>query len=304
MDIATWCPTPAAASAASRLRVEVVKNSSTAASSNDGEFETSTTTAAPSQGGGRAVAGDGVDAGVGRRGEGLVAVLAEQVDELRSDAPGAADDDDLHGLTTFVLCRSLAPRSDLDRTAPSRVTRRCPAARACHRSPPSPVHIVASHRHSRRPLMTEHVWNRRPAARRRHVATTVPLRPRRRRRPPGARRHPGRADRQAGRRRHVDHRAGRRRRRAGTDRQAGRCRRTLPTMLYVHGGGWVLGNSGTHDRLVRELAVGATPPSCSSSTPAPPRPSTRAIEQAYATAQWIIRDGRRGARPPSAGRGR
>src|SRR4051812_43731828 len=32
---------------------------------------------------------------------------------------------------------------------------------------------------------------------------------------------------------------------------------TLPAVLYVHGGGWVLGNAGTHDRLVRELAVGA-----------------------------------------------
>src|SRR4051794_40559840 len=31
----------------------------------------------------------------------------------------------------------------------------------------------------------------------------------------------------------------------------------LPTVLFVHGGGWVLGNAGTHDRLVRELAVGA-----------------------------------------------
>jgi acetyl esterase len=30
----------------------------------------------------------------------------------------------------------------------------------------------------------------------------------------------------------------------------------LPTILYTHGGGWVLGNAGTHDRLVRELAVG------------------------------------------------
>src|SRR4029079_2316321 len=29
----------------------------------------------------------------------------------------------------------------------------------------------------------------------------------------------------------------------------------LPAILYMHGGGWVLGNSGTHDRLVRELAV-------------------------------------------------
>src|SRR5262245_19912048 len=30
----------------------------------------------------------------------------------------------------------------------------------------------------------------------------------------------------------------------------------LPAILYVHGGGWVLGNAGTHDRLVRELSVG------------------------------------------------
>src|SRR5262245_27600343 len=31
----------------------------------------------------------------------------------------------------------------------------------------------------------------------------------------------------------------------------------LPAILYLHGGGWVLGNSATHDRLVRELAVGS-----------------------------------------------
>src|SRR5215510_9236309 len=31
----------------------------------------------------------------------------------------------------------------------------------------------------------------------------------------------------------------------------------LPAVLYMHGGGCVLGNSATHDRLVRELAVGA-----------------------------------------------
>src|SRR5215468_10470778 len=46
-DRATWCPRPAARSAASRLRVEVSKNASTAASSHDGEFVTSTTTFAP-----------------------------------------------------------------------------------------------------------------------------------------------------------------------------------------------------------------------------------------------------------------
>src|SRR6516225_6229219 len=46
-DRATWCPTPAARSAASRLRVELSKNPITAASSHDGEFVTSTTTFAP-----------------------------------------------------------------------------------------------------------------------------------------------------------------------------------------------------------------------------------------------------------------
>src|SRR4051812_31797261 len=31
----------------------------------------------------------------------------------------------------------------------------------------------------------------------------------------------------------------------------------LPAILYFHGGGWVLGDLKTHNRLVRELAVGA-----------------------------------------------
>src|SRR2546421_6950784 len=31
----------------------------------------------------------------------------------------------------------------------------------------------------------------------------------------------------------------------------------LPVILYIHGAGWVFGSPQTHDRLVRELAVGA-----------------------------------------------
>lgn len=32
---------------------------------------------------------------------------------------------------------------------------------------------------------------------------------------------------------------------------------TLPVIVYFHGAGWVMGDTKTHDRLVRELAVGA-----------------------------------------------
>lgn len=31
----------------------------------------------------------------------------------------------------------------------------------------------------------------------------------------------------------------------------------LPVIVYMHGGGWVLGDRETHDRLIRELAIGA-----------------------------------------------
>jgi acetyl esterase/lipase len=67
---------------------------------------------------------------------------------------------------------------------------------------------------------------------------------------------------------------------------------TLPVILYMHGGGWVLGNAETHDRLVRELAVGTGAAvvfveyelSHEAHYPV-------AIEQGYATAQWIVRNG-------------
>jgi acetyl esterase len=32
---------------------------------------------------------------------------------------------------------------------------------------------------------------------------------------------------------------------------------TLPVFICIHGGGWALGDSATHDRLVRELVVGS-----------------------------------------------
>jgi acetyl esterase/lipase len=62
----------------------------------------------------------------------------------------------------------------------------------------------------------------------------------------------------------------------------------LPTILYMHGGGWVLGNAGTHDRLVRELAVGVNAAVVFVEYDRSPEAHYPvAIEQGYATAQWI-----------------
>lgn len=66
----------------------------------------------------------------------------------------------------------------------------------------------------------------------------------------------------------------------------------LATILYVHGGGWILGNAGTHDRLVRELCVGTG--AAVAFVEYDRSPEARypvAIEQAYATARWIVSDG-------------
>jgi acetyl esterase len=65
----------------------------------------------------------------------------------------------------------------------------------------------------------------------------------------------------------------------------------LPVIVYMHGGGWILGNAATHDRLVRELAVGAR--AALAFVEYPNSPEARypvAIEQGYATAQWITRN--------------
>ncbi len=66
----------------------------------------------------------------------------------------------------------------------------------------------------------------------------------------------------------------------------------LPVIVYMHGGGWILGNAQTHDRLVRELAVGARAALAFVEYPnAPEARYPTAIEQGYATAQWITRNG-------------
>lgn len=67
---------------------------------------------------------------------------------------------------------------------------------------------------------------------------------------------------------------------------------TLPVVFYVHGAGWVFGNAHTHDRLVRELAVGAEAavvfPEYDLS---PDAKYPTAIEQNYAAARWVFTHG-------------
>jgi acetyl esterase len=67
---------------------------------------------------------------------------------------------------------------------------------------------------------------------------------------------------------------------------------TLPVILYMHGGGWMLGDAGTHDRLVRELVNGTG--AALAFVEYDRSPEARfpvAIEQGYAVAQHIVRDG-------------
>lgn len=65
-----------------------------------------------------------------------------------------------------------------------------------------------------------------------------------------------------------------------------------PVVLYVHGGGWVLGNAGTHDRLVRKISVGVDAAVVFVEyTPSPDAHYPVAIEQVYAAARWIVAHG-------------
>jgi len=66
----------------------------------------------------------------------------------------------------------------------------------------------------------------------------------------------------------------------------------LPVIVYMHGGGWILGNAATHDRLVRELSVGAGAALVFVEyTPSPEAKYPTAIEQGYAAAKWVTASG-------------
>ncbi|MDV9170151.1 alpha/beta hydrolase [Streptomyces sp. W16] len=67
---------------------------------------------------------------------------------------------------------------------------------------------------------------------------------------------------------------------------------TLPVIIYIHGAGWVFGNAHTHDRLVRELAVGAHAAVVLPEYDLSPEARYPvAIEQNYTVAKWVVEQG-------------
>lgn len=66
----------------------------------------------------------------------------------------------------------------------------------------------------------------------------------------------------------------------------------LPVVLYTHGAGWVFGDAHTHDRLVRDLAVGTGAAVVFPEYDrAPEHRYPVQNEQSYAVAQWVVQHG-------------
>jgi acetyl esterase len=62
----------------------------------------------------------------------------------------------------------------------------------------------------------------------------------------------------------------------------------LPVVMYFHGGGWILGDRDTHDRLIRDIAVGAEAAVVFVDyARAPEARYPIAIEQAYAATRYV-----------------
>ncbi len=69
-------------------------------------------------------------------------------------------------------------------------------------------------------------------------------------------------------------------------------RTPLPVIVYIHGAGWVFGSMQTHDRLMRELAVGAGAAVVFPVYRLCPEVSyPTALEECYMAAQWVARRG-------------
>jgi len=66
-------------------------------------------------------------------------------------------------------------------------------------------------------------------------------------------------------------------------------RGVLPVVMYIHGGGWILGDRNTHDRLIHEIAVGANAAVVFVDYDRSPEAKYPvAIEQAYAAMAHVV----------------
>ncbi|MFL1512936.1 alpha/beta hydrolase [Pseudomonas prosekii] len=67
----------------------------------------------------------------------------------------------------------------------------------------------------------------------------------------------------------------------------------LPVFMFFHGGGWVLGDYPTHQRLIRDLVVGSGAVAVYVNyTPSPEAQYPTAINQAYAATRWVAEHGK------------
>ncbi|HMG10121.1 MAG TPA: alpha/beta hydrolase fold domain-containing protein, partial [Mucilaginibacter sp.] len=66
----------------------------------------------------------------------------------------------------------------------------------------------------------------------------------------------------------------------------------LPVFMFFHGGGWVLGDFPTHQRIVRDIVVASGAAAVFVSyTPSPEAQYPTAINQAYAATKWVAENG-------------
>jgi acetyl esterase len=67
---------------------------------------------------------------------------------------------------------------------------------------------------------------------------------------------------------------------------------SLAAVMYFHGGGWVLGDFGTHERLMRELAAGTQAAIVFVNyTRSPEARFPVALEEAYSATKWVAQRG-------------
>lgn len=66
----------------------------------------------------------------------------------------------------------------------------------------------------------------------------------------------------------------------------------LPAFMFIHGGGWILGDYPTHERLIRDLVAGSGAAAVYVDyTPSPEARYPVAINQIYAATRWVAENG-------------